>query len=548
MLRYLLKYRNNLILCGTDRLLASTSAHSFPGRRSGGQEETASGPPGAQQLQHDRQADGLLPRRQRKRRLRRRFVPRGVAGVRIPSFGSTTESKNSRRQRTDGRVHWTRGLEVVASRPFLWTMSGHLMPSQAPTPSAPPRRLAAVAAIAFATVVLVGAARHQIPPGNVCPDFIQFWTAAKLLGSGLDPYDPGNQASVQRDLGWNKAEEGLGLYDFLPYYYPPWLGLAFLPFLPLGYPLAKMVWLVVGAELLAASGWLLKDTIRGISATVAIVMVAAFGFSIKAVAMGQVAPLVLFLVALAWWLLDRRRDSAAGCVLALLTIKPQLTLLLLLAVLGWAARHERWAVVRTFGVTLAALCIVSTLAWPAWIPSMLAATTVTPMPTRYFPGLGTTWMAALTAVGAGGILLALAYAAVVVPLMLALLRMTLRRGAALEDVFGLALIAPFFVAPYARPYDFPVLLVPALILIGSRLPELTRATMAVALTLLTGMHIVLITASYEVPVVGVRRPEFTYFWIPLMIAAAWLCCGSKGGSEEVSVEPNRPEPTMPVLD
>lgn len=411
------------------------------------------------------------------------------------------------------------------------------VPPSAPQPT---RRLAGLAAFVVATVVLIGGARHVIPPENVCPDFIQFWTTAKLLGSGLDPYDPGNQAAVQHDLGWNKAEEGLGIYDFLPYYYPPWLGLAFLPFLPLGYPLAKMAWLVIGAELLVASGLLLKDTVRGISATVAVVVVAAFGFSIKAVAMGQVAPLVLFLVAAAWWLLDRRRDGAAGCVLALLTIKPQLTLLLVAALLGWAARHQRWTVVRNFVVTLSALCIVSTLAWPAWIPSMLAATTVTPMPTRYFPGLGTTWMAALTAVGVGGVLLALAYAAVVMPLMLALLRMTLKPGALLEDIFGLALIAPFFVVPYARPYDFPVLLVPALILMGTRLPDLTRAMMAVALVLLTGMHIVLITASYEAPVVGVRRPEFTYFWIPLLIAVTWLCCASKGGSEEGSVDQNRP--------
>jgi hypothetical protein len=340
------------------------------------------------------------------------------------------------------------------------------------------------------------------------------------------------QASIQGSLGWDKQVNGYGVYDFLPYYYPPWLGLAFLPLLPLGYALAKLTWLVLGAEMLLLAGLLLKDRVRGLSPPFVLALVALFGFSIKAVVMGQVAPLVLLLIVLAWKMLVARRDALAGCVLALLTIKPQLTVLLLVAVLGWTARQRRWQVWQAFAATLAALCVASTIASPSWLPSMLAATRVTPLPTAYYPGLGATWYVALEAVGLHGLLLYAAYSAVAVPLLLALLRISLREERGLEDLVALALIAPFFVAPYARPYDFPVLLIPALTLMGSHLSTLSRAMLAFSLTVLPALHILRLTTDFATPVVGVRRPEFTYFWIPLLIAMTWLCCVGNGSTEE----------------
>ncbi|MFN2427260.1 MAG: glycosyltransferase family 87 protein [Candidatus Binatia bacterium] len=393
--------------------------------------------------------------------------------------------------------------------------------------------LVRIAAFVVVTVLLVGAAHRHIDPDKVCPDFIQFWTAASLLSEGRDPYDPASQARVQGALGWDKTADGYGIYEFLPYYYPPWLGLAFLPLLPLGYPLAKLVWLVLGGEMLLMSGFLLKDTVRGIPAALAIAVVAIFAFSIKAVAMGQVAPLVLLLIALAWKLLEQRRDVAAGCVLALLTIKPQLTLLLLAAVLAWTARHGRWPVWQGFAATVALLCAASTVVSPSWLPSMLEATRVTPLPTVHYPGLGATWYVALEAVGLRGLLLYAAYSAMAVPLLLALFRMSLAGRRSLEDIVAVALIVPFFVAPYARPYDFPVLLIPALVLMGSRLSEMSRAMLVFALTVLPALHILRLAADYVPPVVGVRRPEFTYFWIPLLIAATWLKSSTNGSREKV---------------
>ncbi|HXC49412.1 MAG TPA: glycosyltransferase family 87 protein [Candidatus Limnocylindrales bacterium] len=399
------------------------------------------------------------------------------------------------------------------------------------------RLLTHIGAWLLMTCVAVGILRSTIPPENVGPDFIQFWTAATLLVHHEDPYDPGHQAAIQRSLGWKKSEEGLGLYDFMPYYYPPWLGLACIALLPLGYPLAKMTWIVLAADALIAGALLLKDTIRGLTAAVAIGVVVLFGFSIKSVAMGQIAPLVVFLAALAWWLLDRRRDVAAGAALALLTIKPQLTLLAIAALLVWCMRRRRWRVVGMFAATLAALGAVSAAFFPGWLRSMLSATTATPMPTKYFPGIGTTWYSVLDAVGIHGMNLVIVAAVTGAVLIVALMEAALRKDTTLEHVIGLGLIAPFFVAPYARAYDFPVLLIPALALIGSKMTAMSRGLMIASLTVLTGLHIAAVTTNWEPAIVGVRRPEFTYFWIPLLIALVWLAFGgSRTASESAALE------------
>jgi hypothetical protein len=257
----------------------------------------------------------------------------------------------------------------------------------------------------------------------------------------------------------------------------------------------------------------------------------------------ELAPLLLLLIAGAWTLLERERDAWAGAVLALLTIKPQLTLLLIAAVLCWAARRRRWSVPLAFIAMLTALLLAGTLVFPGWPAAMLAATRVTPPPPAYFPGVGATMFIALDAVGVHGGLLYAVYTAVAVVAVVELARLTLLGDHPLADVLAVSLIAPFFVVPYARCYDFPVLLVPALVMLGSRMPPLARAILVFTLTVVAGGHILWITVNAAPVVIGQRRPEFTYFWIPLLFVLAWLRYGRNGGRETGSApsdDPNGP--------
>jgi hypothetical protein len=143
-------------------------------------------------------------------------------------------------------------------------------------------------------------------------DSIAFYAAAALLWDGQSPYDPAAEAAVQqpmkREAGWAPGEPG----DCLPYFYPPWLAQACTPLLPLGFPRARLVWLFLTAWSLVGAAVLLGGLIPGLSPRVTAAAVVAFAPALLAVAMGQVAPLVLFSVALGWRLLRGGRDRGSG--------------------------------------------------------------------------------------------------------------------------------------------------------------------------------------------------------------------------------------------
>jgi hypothetical protein len=401
------------------------------------------------------------------------------------------------------------------------------------SPEAAPLRdsIARCAGFVLTTILLASIARAWVPAEKVGPDFIQFWTAATLLSSGQDPYDPGLQGAVQRGLGWDKASDGLGVYDFLPYYYPPWLGLACVPLLPLGYPLAKLTWLVLNARLLPAASHLLRDTIEGNSRWVRYVLILAFGPSVLATLMGQISPLILFLIAAAWTLLnDGRRDPAAGAVLALATTKPQLTGLLVLGLLCRSARSGRWGVIRGFAATLAAACPICALVIPSWPLAMAKALGATPLPYVHFPGSGCSWLIVLKAVGLSGRLLAAGYALAAIPLALGFIRLAIDPRSRLDDLICASLIGPFFIVPYCRSYDLPVLLVPVLVLTGTRIREVAGCALLTAL--LTLPYFQHLASAGRRPRIEAAMLEYTYFWIPLMVLVAWWSSRSRPRNDE----------------
>ena len=71
------------------------------------------------------------------------------------------------------------------------------------------------------------------------------------------------------------------------------------------------------------------------------------------------------------------------------------------------------------------------------------------------------------------------YALVAVPLLATVLKASLDRSKPLHDVLALGLLAACIVAPYGRHYDFPVLLIPLFVLLGTRLSEIAGAVLLV---------------------------------------------------------------------
>ncbi len=217
-------------------------------------------------------------------------------------------------------------------------------------------------------------------------------------------------------MGWDKATRGGGRYEFLPFYYPPWFGLLCVPLGTIDYQVAERMWFFFNIECLLISTLLLRDLFNNVPRVVPPVVLWAFFPTLLAVYAGQTSILILLLVAASWSLLATPGDRAAGATLALLTIKPQLSVLILAGVMVWAGRRRRWGVVGGFAFGLGLLCLASTAVLPSWPDQMLRATRVTPLPTESWPWVGASWTLALRTLGLRGWVLWLAYAAAAVPL------------------------------------------------------------------------------------------------------------------------------------
>jgi hypothetical protein len=271
------------------------------------------------------------------------------------------------------------------------------------------------------------------------------------------------------------------------------------------------------------SGYLLRDTVRGAARWLPVAFLSFFVFTSVAALLGQTSLLILFLVVLAWNLLAGGRDRAAGIVLACLTIKPQLTAVLILAVFLWAIRQRRWRVIGSFLVTVALLVGICTAIVPTWPLLMLNAPRQTRPPTELYPWIGNTWFLLLRAVGAQGFGLWLPYLALAVPWLIAVVHAALDRARPLAEVFALGTLAAFFVAPYARHYDFPILVVPCFVLLAARPTRVAATAVYLALILIPfAQYFVLgmIKAAYDPE--GKFLCECTFFWIPALVAGTWV--------------------------
>jgi hypothetical protein len=372
-----------------------------------------------------------------------------------------------------------------------------------------------------------------MPWERMFPDYITYWTAGKLVASGHSPYDVSLQAAIQRELGWERFDQGRGVLDFLPYYYPPWFALGCTLLLPLGFDGGKLAWFFLNVELAFLSGLLLRAALPGLPRSIALVAVPLFLFTLLAVLLGQTTVLILFFASLAWSLLERGRDRAAGVALALLSTKPQLAVILLLAVGLWAARRGRWGVAWGFVATLAVLCLLSTLFIPSWPFEMLAATGRTPPPTEAFPWLGNTWFLVLKTLGLQGWALWVLYLVVALPLLLCVVWVALDPKSPLRDVFALGALSVFFVIPYARHYDFVVLLIPCFVLLVDRLSARAGAALLVLLIVIPYLQFAALVRYSRLVVPEVNFfLECTYFWVPALLASLWIGSERDGPTAE----------------
>ena len=342
-------------------------------------------------------------------------------------------------------------------------------------------------------------------------DYIAIHAAAELLASGENPYEVGGLIRVQQPL---KATDPslYGRIGFIPYYYPPWLALACVPLTALSFPVAKVVWVYLSYQALIVAGQGLRK-IPGLPSPMTIVLGLLAVPACLAAHMGQTSALVLLLLVMTWRLIERGSDGWAGVALAWLTFKPQMTVVVIPAVLIWSGRRGRWGVVRGFAVMLGVLCLGCALLVPSWARDMLLAPRLSPLPTTTNPSNGVTWLAVLQTLGLGRWPMALAfcYAAAALPMAAMALGAAWDRRRPSSDAIALGVVSAFFVSPHSLGYDFAILLFPMM----AFLPGLS-GRVAIWLLLAVMMAFNLHFSSIQG---GTTRFNFvTLFWLPASLA------------------------------
>lgn len=177
-------------------------------------------------------------------------------------------------------------------------------------------------------VLVAGEGRVDALGNPVGGDFAMFYVAAQmgLRGEWAGLYDEAFQQARLLELFPNLPAD-----TYLPYRYPPLVAilaapLALLPYLP-----AFAMFSLISLALWTASiGLLVRKSLAnlGPDGGTAMLAVACAPVAVQTLIDGQ-ASLIWFAIAAAcWWSLQRRRYVLAGCVLALAACKPNVMLLL----------------------------------------------------------------------------------------------------------------------------------------------------------------------------------------------------------------------------
>lgn len=208
-------------------------------------------------------------------------------------------------------------------------------------------------------------------------DFYQVWLTSRQLREGRDPYSPEMTREIQtglygRPLDPNRPSDPV---DRRVFPYPAFADLLFWPAAEFPFAYVRVTVACTLAALTFASIllWLraLAWTLRWQWVAVILLLTLCSYPALEGLYAGQLGLLVAFLLAASLLALQRHRFLLAGILMAISTIKPQMTVLPILYLLLWSA-HD-WRPRRRFGIgffSTAILLVGTSLAvLPHWIHS-----------------------------------------------------------------------------------------------------------------------------------------------------------------------------------
>ncbi|HTW31072.1 MAG TPA: glycosyltransferase family 87 protein [Candidatus Sulfotelmatobacter sp.] len=214
---------------------------------------------------------------------------------------------------------------------------------------------------------------HGYSFGN---DFYQIWfTARECLPNRSNPYREEITQNIQiglfgRVLDPNNPADPK---DRRAFPYPAFVDLLFWPVSQLSFPVARIVVFAMLLPLTAAMVWLWMKALDWIPAwqlTVLIIALVLTSYPVlEGLYAGQVGLLVGFLMAASILALRKGKLLLSGILMALSTIKPQMSVLLIVYLLFWSIfdlRTRKRFYIGLFS-TGGTLVIAALVVWPGWI-------------------------------------------------------------------------------------------------------------------------------------------------------------------------------------
>jgi hypothetical protein len=298
------------------------------------------------------------------------------------------------------------------------------------------RRVLFIAVVSCALLLLAGRAALTVRDAAMS-DFRCFYEGGRLVRLGLDPYDRATWA----------AATGVDVEPHPPcaetFYYPLWTAMAMVPLSELSEPDALAVWEVVLVLCAVAGTVMLAKAWRpfgGNGLLLALVLCSQPMFS--AVANAQFGPVVFFGLAALGLALDRSRDRLAAIAWAILLIKPNIIVGVLVgAPLLRSRRFAASALAAGLVIFVASLLVVPT--WP-----IDAARVILGQQLLIDRDLGTFWSFAIV-LGLPSVI----GTAVAVVALFAFAWALPRRPFAPHELVAILTVASFLITPYARAHD-----------------------------------------------------------------------------------------------
>jgi hypothetical protein len=190
----------------------------------------------------------------------------------------------------------------------------------------------------------------KLSPQLKINDFIEYWSSSRLITHGQNPYDPASLLQVQRMAGLQASQP-------IMYYLPPWAFTFIIPFSMLSFFSAQVLWLLFNICLLLVCINISWKIYGGENKYIWMAWLIAITFAPTYIALGLTGQISFLMLAGITGFINfihkPKMAWLAGVFVTLISIKPQVTYLFLLAIFIWGVSQKKWGFLSSFIITLA---------------------------------------------------------------------------------------------------------------------------------------------------------------------------------------------------